>query len=196
LARSDVILHVDTLGLCTNAVIIGVGACFFELDSRDLEPSWYSSVDAASNGRYGRIVETQSLDWWRESDRYNDPYVGNLLPLPDALHGLTDFLKGETDFRDIRVWLWKWSIEGAILHSAYEQCEMPTPWDYFQCFEGRTLLQVAGLYGRDDLVIPSPYGDSPTQQMHNRIKAIRRTKRELGRCFDAAQSPEYVRERH
>ena len=62
----DVMIDLETLGTCNNAVIIQIGACYFDRATGKIGKKLLINVDVESSLKKGFEVEAHTLYWWLE----------------------------------------------------------------------------------------------------------------------------------
>jgi hypothetical protein len=178
--KSDLLVHLDTLGHRPSSMIIGLGAAVWDLQSED-EPQdfFYQSISCQSNVLLGRQLSEETLDWWREEARYHDPFKEPMADLPSAIRDFVGFFRSMC-VPECRIWFWC-PHQSAILLSAMDRVGVMEPWKYWKVHDVRSWSRTAYL-AKFGHTMPSPSGDSPRDQLYNRVLAmngVRATKREF-----------------
>lgn len=164
---TDFFLHVDTLGLRSDAIIIGLGCAWFNRDALDAPTTFYWPVSAESNG--DRSVDAASIDYWLQDSPYTaaSELTTTLLDGVTQLHNIYDAIAQDID----RIWVWNWRVGGTILDTAHEQLGLKTPWQYFALREGRTFCDTACQY-RFSHELPTPYASTAVLTIERRVGEI------------------------
>lgn len=140
----DVMLDIETLSTRPESVIVTIGAVKFD--------PWGEDVDT-DNGLYYRInvdeqlaldrhVLESTVEWWGtqpEDVREEALGEGNRVSLDEMTRGLNKFLVGIDN-----IWCQGPAFDIVILENLYRQLSKPTPWQFWQIRDSRTLFGVHG----------------------------------------------------
>lgn len=129
----NVMLDIETLSTSKNAVIISLGAVFFDPLTGGLGSSFYYTIKAESCIEYGLETDAETIKWWGEQSEE----ARAVLTCPDAdeldqvLYDFAGWL-GENTPENQHVALWGNgpSFDCAILANAYNACGITPPWRY------------------------------------------------------------------
>ena len=140
----DVMLDIETLGTRPECVVVTLGAVKFnpyKLD--DPGPGIYMRLDADEQLELGREVQDETMLWWL--DQAEDVRE-------EALGDGTDRIKLEQMYRELNrflvgvdsIWCQGPAFDIVILENIYRQMGWPTPWQFWQIRDSRTLFGVHG----------------------------------------------------
>jgi hypothetical protein len=139
----DIMLDLETLGTRPGCVILTLGAVRFDPYSlREPGPGLYLRIDADEQIAQGREVQEDTLQWWMnqaEDVREEALGEGNRVSVTEMYQQLNRFLVGANC-----IWAQGPLFDFAILENIYRQYEWPTPWQYWQIRDSRTLFGVHG----------------------------------------------------
>lgn len=148
----NVMIDIETLSTSKNAVIISLGAVFFEPTTGKLGRSFYYTITRQSCVEFGLEVDSKTEQWWSEQS----PEARTVLNCPDA-EDLDDVLQlfsgwlweNTEENQHIEIWGNGPSFDCAIIANAYQRCGIKLPWRYSneRCVRtvveiGRTLFNV------------------------------------------------------
>ena len=130
---NNVMIDIETLSTSKNAVIISLGAVFFDINTGELGSSFYYTITRESCELYGLETDASTIKWWNEQSEE----ARAVLNCPDAddlkqvLYDFAGFL-GENIPEDQRPVLWGNgpSFDNAILANAFDKCGIRQPWRY------------------------------------------------------------------
>lgn len=162
---SDVLFHVDSIGVRPSATVIGLGFVPFNIESLlDIGDPTYVSVLSGSYQQH-RTADEESLAWWS----HDAPYPAPLGSTPPG-NALEHLFVRVLDYQPQRIWFWTMHAS-AIMHSLLDDTELVPPWEYHQLREARTFCNTVYrlIHGH---VMPTPHGDSPEHQLERRAAAI------------------------
>ena len=139
----DVMLDLETLGTRPGCVILTLGAVKFDPYSlREPDSGIYFRVDVDEQTALGREVQEDTLNWWlNQSEDIREEALGeqDRVSLTTLYRDLNKFLVGVDN-----IWAQGPLFDFAILENLYRQCGWPTPWQYWQIRDSRTLFGVHG----------------------------------------------------
>lgn len=138
MSEVNVMVDLETMGRCKNAVICSIGAVKFTLEGEVLD-TFYCTVDAKDCKAHGLVVEKSVVDWWRKQPPHVlDQLVKDCLPLRDAL---TKFSKW-FGTKSLPTWGNSVAFDNVILQSAYDAVGMQRPWKHWEDRCYRTIKNI------------------------------------------------------
>ena len=177
----DCLVVLDTLGVRSDATILGIAAARFNIDDNHVLPQFLDLyIDPDSNTRVGRVVEAAALQWWAERPDYAEVFGRSGQQLHTALEQLYDFFADSEN-----LWTTAGGYEVAMLTDAFHRFNMHTPWPYWGIVCGRTLCNLAAWLGHDQ-VQPTVYGSRLSDTLRLRLDAVRAAYAQLKRRKDAS----------
>ena len=140
----DVMLDLETLSTRPESVILTIGAIKFNprSDIIDVENGLYYKVNVDEQLLLERHVLESTLEWWEkqpEDVREEALGEGNRVSLDEMTRGLNKFLVGVEN-----IWCQGPAFDIVILENLYRQLSKPTPWQFWQIRDSRTLFGVHG----------------------------------------------------
>ena len=140
----DVMLDLETLGTQPGCVILTLGAVKFNPYKIDQEPGpgLYIRPDVDEQIARGREVQDDTLEWWtRQNEEVREEALGTegRVPVEQMYRELNRFLVGVDN-----IWAQGPVFDIAILENLYKQYGWPTPWQFWQISDSRTLFKVHG----------------------------------------------------
>jgi hypothetical protein len=139
----DVMLDLETLGTQPGCVVLTLGAVKFNPYTRaDPGPGLYLRIDADEQIAHGREVQEDTLQWWmRQADDVREEALGEggRVSVETMYRDLNRFLVGVD-----AIWCQGPVFDIAILENLYKQYGWPTPWQFWQIRDSRTIFQVHG----------------------------------------------------
>jgi hypothetical protein len=124
---THVMVDLETLSTNCNAAILAIGAVKFDA-KRKVYDRFYQVVDTPPD-QEGFDISSDTLSWWAKQSEeaqavFNDP---NRIPIKDALIRFAGWAAEE----DIRLWGNGASFDNVILSTAYQLCDLPQPWMFW-----------------------------------------------------------------
>lgn len=133
-----VMVDLETMGRCTNAVICSIGAVKFTIEGEILD-TFYCTVDARDCKKHGLVIEQRVVDWWRKQPKeVLDQLVKGCLPLREALTKFSQWY----GTKSLPTWGNGVAFDNVILESAYEAVGMQRPWKHWEDRCYRTMKNV------------------------------------------------------
>jgi 3' exoribonuclease, RNase T-like len=140
----DVMLDLETLSTRPESVILTIGAVKFDPwgDDVDAESGLYFRVDVDEQLVLGRHVQEETVAWWgKQTAEVREEALGTTdrVSLDDMTRSLNRFLVGVDN-----IWCQGPAFDIVILENLYRQLIKPTPWQFWQIRDSRTLFGVHG----------------------------------------------------
>lgn len=140
----DIMLDIETLGTRPECVILTLGAVKFNPFDIDVEPGpgLYMRIDVDEQLALGREVQEETLQWWmNQAEDVREEALGesDRVSLDTMYKDLNRFLVGAKN-----IWCQGPAFDMVILENIYRQCGWPTPWQFWQIRDSRTLFGVHG----------------------------------------------------
>ena len=167
-------LDLETLGTRPDCVILTLGAVKFDpFTLKDPGPGLYLRIDADEQIAKGREVQEDTLQWWMKQDetvREEAIGEGNRVSVEEMYRQLNRFLVGVEN-----IWAQGPVFDIAILENIYRQYGWPTPWQFWQIRDSRTLFGVhgdpreKGRAGHHDALADCIYQAQGVQKVYKRL---------------------------
>lgn len=136
-------LDLETLGTRPGCVILTLGAVKFDpFTLEDPGPGLYIRPDADEQIARGREVQEDTLQWWmKQAEDVREEALGTegRVTVEEMYRQLNRFLVGVEC-----IWAQGPVFDIAILENLYRQYGWPTPWQFWQIRDSRTLFGVHG----------------------------------------------------
>lgn len=140
----DLMIDIETLSTRPNAVILSLGAVKFDpfSDRIDAEEGLDVKIDVDEQTALGRHVQEETLNWWATQP----------LEVQEAALGERDRVSLEQFTRMLnkmmvgsdQIWCQGPAFDMVIIEDLYRQLGKPTPWQFWQVRDSRTLFGVFG----------------------------------------------------
>lgn len=132
----DVMIDIETLGTRHNAMIIQIGAVYFDRYTGEIGRGFSVNVDPGPE-RFS--MDYATIKWWFEqSDKARNMVMENPVTLEVALDGLSQFLWAS----DLTVWSHA-TFDMPILNNAFETLGKKNPIAFRNMRDIRTLMDLA-----------------------------------------------------
>jgi exodeoxyribonuclease VIII len=139
----DIMLDLESLGTRPDCAILTLGAVKFDPYTVDkFGDSLYFRIDVNEQLALGREVQEDTLEWWgRQAEDVREEALGehDRISLESMYRQLNKFLVGVNN-----IWCQGPAFDIVILENIYRQKGWPTPWQFWQIRDSRTLFGVHG----------------------------------------------------
>lgn len=157
----NVMVDLETLGNGSNAMIVAIGACDFELNNK-----FYAAIDPEKSSG---DIDASTVKWWMSQSESARTVFKSGDPLEEILKKFSVFLNQRGG--GVCVWGNGATFDNVILANAYKRHKLPLPWKFWndRCY--RTLKNL-----HPDIALPARTGthhnaldDAVTQAQHARM---------------------------
>lgn len=137
-------LDIETLSTRPESVMLTLGAVKFDPWSSDVDTDGglYIRCNVDEQIAMGRHIQDETLEWWgKQAEDVREEALGDhdRTGIDDTLAQLNRFLVGSNN-----IWCQGPAFDIVILENIYRQMEKPTPWQFWQIRDSRTLFGVHG----------------------------------------------------
>lgn len=136
-------LDLETLSTRPDATILTFGACKFNpYTQEEITQGIYFRINVDEQITLGRHVDDNTIEWWgkQAQDVYDEAFNPNdRISLEQFTQELNRFVVGVDN-----IWAQGPVFDIVILENLYRQLGLPTPWQYWQIRDSRTLLSSLG----------------------------------------------------
>lgn len=177
----DVMLDIETLSTRPESVVLTLGAVKFSPYDSDVDTNngLYLRIDVDEQINLGRHVQQETVEWWgKQTEDVREEALGEheRTGLNDMLDQLNRFLVGVE-----AIWCQGPAFDIVILENLYRQMGRPTPWQFWQIRDSRTLFSVhgdpreKGRHGAHNALIDCYYQARAVQQIYKDVGVVKRT---------------------
>lgn len=148
---NNLMIDLETMGNKPNAPIVAIGAVFFEPESGELGPEFYTAVNLESETALGAVPDANTILWWlTQSSEARSAITCDPTPISNALTQLSEFAASHCENKkNLYVWGNGASFDNVILRAAYERCQLPPCWNWFNDLDVRTIVKLGRAVGFD-----------------------------------------------
>lgn len=172
-------LDLETLGTRPGCVILTIGAVLFDPYSlKEPGPGIYMRVDADEQIARGREVQEDTLQWWmNQAEDIREEALGEegRVSVEHMYRELNKICVGVNN-----IWAQGPVFDIAILENIYRQYGWPTPWQFWQISDSRTLFKAhgdpreKGREGHHNALADCVYQAQGVQQIYKRLGITKR----------------------
>ncbi len=144
MARTDVMIDLETLATSPDAAVLTIGAVKFDPFGSDVkEPDcekFYVKVDLDSCDRIGLVTHEDTIAWWSQQSKEAQEEAFSTegrIDIVDAMHQLYKFCWGAK-----RVWSHGAAFDIVICEHIFKKINKAVPWSFWQVRCTRTLFDL------------------------------------------------------
>lgn len=136
----DLMIDLETMGSKPGSAIVGLGACFFDVNTGQIGDTFYRAINLATCTRVGLTMDASTVMWWMgQTDAARNAIRFSTYALQDSLTAFSEWVTERCKQADVRVWARGPSFDGSILTAAYRAVNLEPPWNYWNERCHRTL---------------------------------------------------------
>jgi len=149
----DIMLDLETVGLCDNAVITQLSAVAFSMEDGTCFEIFNEPIGIKNSVQKGLKIDGSTMEWWfKQPDKvYEDVFIKAMMSeikLEDILAKFTGWiksLKGEYGLdhkSNVNVWGNGALADNKWIRQAYKVCNMEPPWAFHEDRDVRTIAEL------------------------------------------------------
>lgn len=132
-------VDIETLATTFNAVIVSIGAVKFNLDEGIVD-EFYINLNGLDGRQYDCVIDPDTINWWKtQPAAARDAWQKSPRPYKEALEAFCEW------YGPASVPTWAKGgpkFDFPILEHSMKKAGVVVPWQYYHCFDYRTLLHV------------------------------------------------------
>lgn len=123
---NNIMVDLETMGIAADSAIVAIGAVRFNIEEGVID-RFDSVINLQSSLDVGLKVNGDTVMWWLgQSQEARGALLTVAHPLAVALHNFSQWLEP-----DDKIWGNGASFDNSILATAYEKCQLPLPWKFW-----------------------------------------------------------------
>lgn len=136
----NIMLDIETLGTGNRAVLLSIGACYFDPAKNEIVEQFYQNIDPQSCVESGLTMDVSTIMWWmQQNDKARAKFTEPCVSLDQALREFSMWVMGIGEEKEIRVWGNGATFDNVLIRSAFLAWSMKAPWSFRQDACYRTL---------------------------------------------------------
>jgi hypothetical protein len=140
MTSDEVSIDIESMGTEPGSAVIGIGACFFNTTTGEIDEGFYRAINLASCTARGLTMDASTIMWWMgQSDAARNAVRFSTYPLERALADFNAWLAERSAPDNLRPWMRGPSFDGSLLVAAYKACGIEPPWRFWNERCHRTL---------------------------------------------------------
>lgn len=165
-------LDLEFLGKPPLARLCTVGAVFFEPSTGEIGAQFYTRVQWAEELDQPLPFDASTVAWWMGQDAAATHEIidgAKRNTLAEALAGLSGFIEQFCGVKRVQVWGNGSDCDCVILGGAYKSLLMPSPWQFWNTRDVRTIVQLARDLRGVDIKRAVPFQGVKHHALHDAI---------------------------
>ena len=133
----DAMMDVECMGMPPTGALIGIGCCFFDLDTETIGPTFYRSINLATSVREGGTIDPATVMFWlTQSDAARNAVRYNTQDIRKVLGDFSDWIAETCRHEDVRMYGNSSGFDCTLVDGAYKRMGMKAPWHFSRerCF--------------------------------------------------------------
>lgn len=140
----DLMIDLETLGQGPDAVVLSIGAVFFDIESEKVGNGFYTALDMAPQLKAGRKTNAETIKWWMsQGQAARHVFEDEALHPIEALNRFVEFIKNESEDA-ILVWGNGSTFDIIILERLLKDFNYAPLWPYSNIMDLRTFRRFVG----------------------------------------------------
>ena len=141
---NGVMFDIETLGKRPGSVVLSIGACRFDIDSKRIYDEFYVTIDAQDQMKnYGLKYDKSTLEWWKDNPA---ALKGIQKGCASAESGFNRFFEYLSKKKGEPIWAMGPHFDIPIVQEAMHEVLKieKMPWKYWDVYDVRTVQNVFG----------------------------------------------------
>lgn len=135
----DLMIDIETAGLPPNGALMSIGACFFDLHTATIGPTFQRTIHIATSVRDGGVIDPSTfLFWLGQGEKARNAVRFGGQDVRVVLADFADWIAETCPHKDVRPWAQAPTFDLTILGGAYDRVGIKRPWHYLQERDFRT----------------------------------------------------------
>lgn len=135
----DLMIDFETLGTDPDTAVISLGACFFDLEKKQLGSSFYMAFEIDEQLKRGRSITADTLKFWmNQSGAAKKVFNEKAKPTEEVLKTFITWIYGHGTISKIRPWGNGATFDISIIEDMFRQYGLKCPWLFYNVMDMRT----------------------------------------------------------
>ncbi len=142
---NNVMLDLETMGVSNNALIVSIGACFFNPLNDSIGKTFYTNINMQSAIDIGCKFDANTIKWWmHQTNEARIALFKHTIDICDVLHSFNSFINLNCDnISTINIWSHV-TFDHVILEETYRKAKIKPAFHYTSARDIRTLTHFVG----------------------------------------------------
>jgi exodeoxyribonuclease VIII len=128
----DVMVDLETLGTDNDCVVVSLGACTMDLETKKIESTFYMIFEIQDQLDKGRVIQADTLKWWFKQENAAQKVFHDEAKAPIMiLNTFSQWLKRVCpDSKKLKVWGNGATFDISIMEHMFNMYNVKRPWVY------------------------------------------------------------------
>lgn len=129
----------ETLGTDPDTCVISLGACFFNLETEKIGPTFYMAFEIDEQIKKGRSITGDTLKWWMsQSDAAKKVFNEKAKSPKEILSTFSQWVLAQNTISKIKPWGNGSSFDISIIEDLFCMYDVKCPWLFYNVYDVRT----------------------------------------------------------
>lgn len=135
----ELMIDFETLGTDEDAVVISLGACFFDIENGTLGSTFYMAFEIEDQIKKGRVISPSTLKWWMgQSNAAKKVFHEQAKPTQQVLQTFATWVGSVASVSKVKPWGNGSTFDISIIEHMFRQFQVKAPWLYYNVMDLRT----------------------------------------------------------
>ncbi|ELN2576671.1 3'-5' exoribonuclease [Enterobacter kobei] len=152
---NHLMIDLETMGSNPDAPVVAIGAVFFNPQTGELGPEFYTAVNLSSEMEMGAKPDGDTVIWWLKQSAEARAAIctGDAINISNAIYEFSAFISRNCERPgSLKVWGNGANFDNVILRQAYRRVGHPCPWMFWNDSDVRTMVMLGRHFGFDPKV--------------------------------------------
>jgi hypothetical protein len=148
-------IDLETLGTASNAPVLTLGACAFDINTGEIGAKFHGKISAADALRYGRMSGDTFVWWMKQGDAARERVVSGRASAFDVLTDFVRFVRENFNLNEVRPWGNGASFDismieafiATVTHGRHPADQLTPPWKFWNIRDCRTIKDLGEAAG-------------------------------------------------
>ena len=138
----DLMIDLETMGTANDAVILSIGAVFFDIKTQQLGPTFHAILDRDDQLAKSRTYTDSTMQWWkRQSEEAQSIFKAKGA---DPKKALTEFIKFYKQKTKVHPWGNGSTFDISIMEDMFTCYGLKSPFVFWRVMDVRTFKRFVG----------------------------------------------------
>jgi exodeoxyribonuclease VIII len=135
----DLMIDLETIGTDPTTTVISLGACFFDLETGKIGPTFYMALDVDEQLKKGRSLDGSTLKWWMgQSGAAKKVFNEKAKSADEVLRTFSTWVLANCQISKVKPWGNGATFDISIMENMYRMYGIKCPWMYNSIMDLRT----------------------------------------------------------
>lgn len=142
---NDLMIDYETLGTGPDAMVISLGAVYFDIEKGTIGPTFYMAFDVEDQMKKGRVFTASTLKWWMgQTGAAKKVFHEQAKPTQLVLETFSKWVQQNSGIKATRPWGNGATFDISISETLFDDFGVKCPWLYYNVMDLRTFRRFIG----------------------------------------------------